>query len=55
MYIIYGSNIEHENMTLIVPIVILQAKAADRRDREAEATEGKRHSKGMLYTNTPYV
>ena len=42
-------------MTLIVPIVILQAKATDRRDREAETTKGKRHSKGMLYTNTPYV
>ena len=55
MYVIYSSNIEHENMSLIVPIVILQAKATDRRDRKAEATEGKRHSKGMLYRNTLYV
>ena len=54
-YVIYSSNIEHENMSPIVLIVILQAKATDRRDREAEATEGKRHRKGMLYTNTPYA
>ena len=55
MNVIYSSNIEHENMSLIVLIVILQAKATDRRNREPEATEGNRHSKGMLYTNTPYV
>ena len=33
MYIIYGSNIEHENMTLIVPIVILQITATERQKR----------------------
>ena len=55
MFVIYSSNIEHENMSLIVPIVILQAKATDHCNREPEATEGNRHSKGMLYTNTPYV
>ena len=42
-------------MTLIVPIMIMQAKATDRRDQAEEATEGKRHSKGMLSRNTPYV
>ena len=55
MYVIYGSYLESDDMTLIVPIVILQAKATDRRDRAEEATEEKRHSKGMLYGNTPYV
>ena len=54
MYVIYGSYLESDDMTLIVPIVILQAKATDRRDRAEEATEEKRHSKGMLYGNMPY-
>ena len=55
MYIVYGSNIEHESMTLIVPIMILQAKVTDCRAQAEVATEGERHSKGMLYRNTPYV
>ena len=55
MYIIYCSNIDHESMALIVPIMILQVKATDHREQEAVATEGKRHSKGMLYRNTPYA
>ena len=55
MYIIYCSDIDHESMTLIVPIMILQANATDHREQEAVATEGKRHSKGMLYRNMPYV
>ena len=46
---------KHESMTLIVPIMILQAKATDRREQAEVATEEERHSKGMLYRNTPYV
>ena len=46
---------KHESMTLIVPIMILQAKATDRREQAEVATEGEIHSKGMLYRNTPYV
>ena len=42
-------------MPLIVPIMIMQAKVADRREQAEEATEGKRHSEGMLSRNTPYV
>ena len=40
MYIIYCSNIKHESMTLIVPIMILQAKATDRRAQAEVATKG---------------
>ena len=42
-------------MTLIVPIMILQAKATDRCEQAEVATEGDIHSKGMLYRNTPDV
>ena len=42
-------------MTLIVPIMILQAKATDRREQAEVVTEEERHSKGMLYRNTQYV
>ena len=55
MYIIYCSDIDHESMTLIVPIMILQAKATDRREQAEVVTEEERHSKGMLYRNTQYV
>ena len=55
MYIIDCSNIKHESMKLIVPIMILQAKATDRREQAGVASEGKRHSKGMLYRNTTDV
>ena len=52
MYIIYGSNIEHENMTLIVPIVILQAKATDRRE---PATERQKRSEGRDVAKVCYI
>ena len=42
-------------MTLIAPIVIMQAKSTDRREQAKGATEGKRHSEGRLSRNTPYV
>ena len=48
MYVIYGSYLESDDMTLIVPIVILQAKATDRRDRpprQTAATERKKRPK----------
>ena len=38
-----------------MPIMTMQGKAADRRKPAEEATEGKRHSEGMLSRNTPYV
>ena len=46
--LIHCSNINHESMTLIVPIMILQEKATDRREQAEVATEGEIHSKGML-------
>ena len=42
-------------MKLIVPIMILQAKATDRREQAGVASEVKIHIKGMLFRNTPYV
>ena len=51
----YVRNIEHENMSLIVPIMILQASTTSRRERSGEDTEEARKSKGMLSWNTPYV
>ena len=46
---------KHESVTLIVPIMILQAKATDCREQAEVATEKEIYSKGMLYRNTPYV
>ena len=51
----YFLNIKLESMPLSVPIMIMQAKATDHREQVEEATEGKRHSEGMLSRNTPYV
>ena len=42
-------------MTLIAPIVIMQAKSTDRREQAKGAIEGKRHSEGRPSRNTPYV
>ena len=42
-------------MTLIVPMMIMQAKTASRNEPAEEETAEKRQSEGMLYGNTPYV
>ena len=51
----YVRNVEHENMSLIVPIMILQAKTTSHSEKSVEDTEEKRQSKGTLSWNTPYV
>ena len=48
-------NVEIENMSLIVPMMILQAKTTSHSEKSVEDTEEKRQSKGMLSWNTPYV
>ena len=42
----YVRNVEHENMSLIVPMMILQAKTTSRSEKSEEDTEEKRQSKG---------
>ena len=42
-------------MTLIVPMMIMQAKTTSRSEQAEEETEEKRQSEGMLSRNTPYV
>ena len=39
-------------MALIAPIILMQAKSTVRGERSEEASEGKRHSEGMLSRNT---
>ena len=51
----YVRNVEHENMSLIVPMMILQAKTTSHSEKSVEDTEEKRQSKGTLSWNTPYV
>ena len=52
---LYFLNIEHESMTLIMPMMIMQAKTTSRREQAEEETEEKRQREGTLYRNTPYV
>ena len=42
----YVRNVEHENMSLIVPMMILQAKTTSHSEKSVEDTEEKRQSKG---------
>ena len=42
-------------MSLIVPMMILQAKTTSRREKSGEDTEEEGQSKGMLYWNTQDV
>ena len=51
----YVRNVKHENKSLIVPMMILQAKTTSHSEKSVEDTEEKRQSKGMLSWNTPYV
>ena len=51
----YVRNVKHENKSLIVPMMILQAKTTSHSEKSVEDTEEKRQSKGMLSRNTPYV
>ena len=48
LYVIrkYVRNVEHENMSLIVPMMILQANTTSRSEKSEEDTEKKRQSKG---------
>ena len=52
---LYFLNIEHESMTLIMPMLIMQAKTTSRREQAEEETEEKRQREGTLYRNKPYV
>ena len=45
-------NKEHDCMALIAPIILMQAKSTVRGEQSEEASEGKRHSEGMLSRNT---
>ena len=51
----YVRNVEYENMSLIAPIMILQAKTTRHSEKAVEDTEEKKQSEGMLSWNTPYV